>query len=41
MHPGNKASQHVLEKIGLRFAGIRHVYNTDAWINEPFNPGKG
>ena len=37
----NTASQHVLEKIGLKFARIQHVYNTDAWIYECFNPAKG
>ncbi len=37
----NKASQHVLEKIGLRFARIQNVCNTDAWIYECFNPSKG
>jgi len=37
-HPANKASQHVLEKIGMKFARIQHVYRTDAWIYECFNP---
>ena len=40
-HPGNLASKHVLEKIGLKFARIQHVYNTDAWIYEGFNPSNG
>lgn len=37
----NIASQRVLEKIGLKYARIQHVYNTDAWIYECYNPSKG
>lgn len=37
----NIASQRVLEKIGLKYACIQRVYNTDAWIYEGFNPLKG
>ena len=33
----NTPSQHVLEKIGLKFVRIQHVYNTDAWIYECVN----
>ncbi len=37
----NTPSQYVLEKIGMKFARIQHVYHTDAWIYECFNPSKG
>ncbi|CAN5643547.1 GNAT family N-acetyltransferase [soil metagenome] len=36
----NVPSQHVLEKIGFKFEGIQHVYNTDAWIYWCLNPMK-
>jgi RimJ/RimL family protein N-acetyltransferase len=39
-HPENAASQHVLEKAGLTFARIQHVYANDARIYECFNPLK-
>lgn len=35
-HPDNKSSQHVLEKIGMKFSRIEKIHSIDAWYYEKY-----